>query len=80
MPFDIVGKIYERNQELLDSDLEIQLGYTLVGVVLNTFSVTLIQPTFSSEEPIFSSLRTYSQYFINTSRIPLPLNQLIFNN
>ena len=59
-PFDIIGKISQRKREPLNSDLEIQLGYTLVGVVLNTFLETPIQPTFLSEEPIFSSLQTYS--------------------
>ena len=73
---DIIGQISQRKREPLSSDLEIQLGYTLVGVVLNTFSETPIQPTFLSEEPILSSFWTYSQYFISISRIPFPLNQL----
>ena len=56
MLFDIIGQISQTEQEPLNSDLEIQLGYTLVGIVLNTFSETPIQPTFPSEEPILSSL------------------------
>ena len=52
MPFDMIGQISQRKRELLNSDLQIQLGYTLVGVVLNTFLETLIQPTFLSEEPL----------------------------
>ena len=46
------GKIPQRKREQLSSDLEIQLGYILVGVVLDTFSEAPIQPTFLSEEPL----------------------------
>ena len=45
-------KNIQRKWERLNSDLEIQSGYTLVGVVLDTFLGTPIQPTFLSEEPI----------------------------
>ena len=46
------GKILQKKWEPLSSDLKIQSGYILVGVVLDTFSETPIQPTFLSEEPL----------------------------
>ena len=46
------GKIPQRKREQLSSDFEIQSGYILVGLVLDTFSETPIQPTFLSEEPL----------------------------
>ena len=61
------GKISQRKQEQLSSDLEIQSGYILVGVVLETFSEILIHPKFLSEETlshlsyIFSVLSVYRE-------------------
>ena len=52
MIVDNHGKISQRKREQLRSDLEIQLGYTLVRVVLDTFSEPPTKPTFPSEEPL----------------------------
>ena len=46
------GQIPQRKQEQLISDIKIHPGYILVGVVLDTFLETPIQPTFVSEEPL----------------------------
>ena len=66
MIVDNRGKISQRKREQLNSDLEIQSSYILVGVMLGTFLETPIQPTFLSEEPLWS----YSRHILSTFSIP----------